>query len=201
MNKVLQVLKTTVLGGVIFLVPFAFLLMIAEKVFTTARKVADPIKSVFPANDFFGVNLIVILIIFGFCYLAGMLARKSAIARRTAHLDKTLVKKVPGYMQMKGIISGHIGEDDDDENKMEPVLVRDAGGGVRLGFSIERDPNGFVVVFFPGVPNTQSGSASAIPADRVEKLDMSRHKAMDILQFYGRGLAEIAGDKATAKDT
>lgn len=190
----MNAIKTTMLGGILFLVPFVFIVMILEKAFSLAHKIAVPIKAIFPGGYFFGINLIIVAVILGICFLAGMLARKSAIAKRVGQLDKVFTTSLPGYMQIKSALGGRFGSHDGDETEMQPVLVRDKTGGARLGFAVERDPNGLVVVFFPGVPNPQSGSASVVPAEQVEDLDMPAYKATDILQFYGRGLAKIAGE-------
>lgn len=189
----MKLLKTTILGGVLFLVPFVFLVIILEKALGMARQVADPIKSVFPDNSFFGINVIVVAILLVFCFMAGVLAQKSGIAMRVGQLDKALTAHLPGYMQIKTVVGGRFGEDE-EKSLMIPVLVRGADGSARLGFEVDRQADGLVVIFFPGVPNPQSGSAFVYPVDAIEILDMPTHKAMDMMQFYGRGLAKIVED-------
>ena len=56
----MNTIKTTLLGGILFLVPFVFIIMILEKAYALARKVTVPIKAIFPDRYFFGVNLIIL---------------------------------------------------------------------------------------------------------------------------------------------
>lgn len=185
-------IKATVIGGIFFLVPFIIVTVVLKKAYEIVHQIAVPIKSLLPSDDFVGVNFAVAFMLVMVCFLAGIIAQRSVFAKKANQLDKVLGQNIPGYMQIKSIVGGRLGEDVSDTSS-DPVLVRAPSGGVRLGFEIERDDNGLVVVFFPGVPNPQSGHAVVFPADQVEKLDIPPHQAFEMLQFHGRGLAKIVG--------
>ncbi|MGJ8582671.1 MAG: hypothetical protein ACSHXD_01145 [Marinosulfonomonas sp.] len=196
----MKVLKTTILGGILFLVPFVFIIYIGEKAFSIARMVTVPIHDMLPNGGFFGINLLLLCLLGLFCFGAGILAEKSIFAKRAKALDQMLVQKMPGYFQMKSILSGHLG-DDEGSAMYIPVIVRDKSGAVRLGFQVETNPNGYTVVFFPSVPNPQTGHSAAVPTGSVEQLDIPLPKAMDIFQFSGRGLAELIAEHDAKKIT
>lgn len=143
----MKVLKTTILGGILFLVPFVFIIYIGEKAFSMARMVAEPIHDMLPNGGFIGVNIVLLCLLGLFCFGAGILAERSVFASRAKKLDQMLVQKMPGYFQMKSILSGHLG-DEDGTSMFVPVIVRDRTGAIRLGFQVEEDPHGYSVVFF-----------------------------------------------------
>lgn len=192
-------LKTTVLGGVLFLVPLVFVVFIVDKGVDLLRKVSVPIHAMLPNGGFFGVNLILLLFLIIFCFVAGLIARHSKIAGRVRRLDDFLIRNLPGYFQIKGIVTGHLSEDE-SEALLIPVIVRDPAGSVRLGFEVERDDHGRAVVFFPASPNPQTGFSTALPVSRVEKVDVPFREAMEIFQFSGRGLAELIARHEQSKD-
>ena len=113
----------------------------------------------------------------------------SFIADRVDALDKTLAKRVPGYSIIVGVIRGAI-DDDVSVDRLQTVLVA-MEGGHRIGFEVERASNGDVVVFLPNVPNPQTGKAMAFPQDDVVQVDVPAHRVFEMLQFFGKGVADV----------
>ena len=78
MKGQIQVLKTTIIGGVVFLVPVIIIAAIIGKAFEIMKTVAHPLSALVPI-DTVGkiaiVNLIAILLIVLVCFLAGHAAR------------------------------------------------------------------------------------------------------------------------------
>ena len=152
-----------------------------------------------PVIDFFGLqhvwgfvllNLVALLIALIILFCAGLLARLAFVSGPMARLDKAMSDRIPFYSMAKGILSGVV-KDDTSIDQMKSVVVR-AGGGLRIGFEIERTPGGHVVVFLPNVPNPQTGTAMAFLPEEVEPVDLAPHQVMEVMQFFGRGLAAQA---------
>src|SRR6516165_2519867 len=97
-------LKTTLIGGVLFLAPVVVLIAIVEKGLGYARKAVVPVadalfKGTF-AHAFVGALLAFALLLV-LCFLAG-LAAKTAFARKYVDaLEKTVLDKIPGYDSTK----------------------------------------------------------------------------------------------------
>ena len=74
-------LKTTMIGGILFLVPFAVLAVILGKVVPFAQKLADPLAELIPFESVVGFDvpvLLALVLIFLFCFLVGLLAKTRA---------------------------------------------------------------------------------------------------------------------------
>ena len=108
-------MKTTLLGGILFLVPVAFVAVILGKIYDISMLAARPLDGLVPLNSVAGVataNIIAILLILVVCFLAGLLARRSFFSDRMGRLDNFLIDLIPGYAVAKGIVSGVANKDD-----------------------------------------------------------------------------------------
>ena len=93
-------IKTTLLGGVIFLVPVVVLLAIAEKGLGYARKAVVPLANALFKDDFthaivgdlLAFGLLVIL-----CFLAGLAAKTGFARKYVDAVEKTVLVNLPGY--------------------------------------------------------------------------------------------------------
>jgi uncharacterized membrane protein len=93
-------LKTTLLGGILFLVPVVVLLAIIEKGLGYARKAVVPVANALFQGDFthaFVGDLLAFVLLVVLCYLAGI-AAKTAFARKyVVAVEKSVLVNVPGY--------------------------------------------------------------------------------------------------------
>ncbi len=70
-------MKTTILGGLLFLVPLAFLAIVLGKAFQVSMLLVDPIDAVIPIETLAGIAFIdgmAIALILVVCFLAGFAA-------------------------------------------------------------------------------------------------------------------------------
>jgi uncharacterized membrane protein len=187
-----KILVTTLLGGVLFLVPMVFVAIILGKAFQLTRAVAQPIQKLLPADSVLGVgviDLLAILLILLICMLAGIIAR-SGPARAFYHkMDGLLMEIIPGYAWTKTIVGSLAGGESVDQN-FRPVLVT-LDDQMQVAFELERLPNNLVVVFFPGAPDVRSGAVAFVTADRVAALDTSFLTVNKTMRHMGRGAAQL----------
>lgn len=72
-------LKTTILGGLLFLVPLAFLAIVLGSAFQVSMLLVDPIDAVTPIETVAGIafiNVMAIVLIVVVCFLAGLAAQR-----------------------------------------------------------------------------------------------------------------------------
>ena len=187
MDKHIGFLKTTLIGGLIFLIPFVIIVSVLGKAINTMIVVARPLEKMIPLEKIGGIALIhilAVLLIVIICFIGGLFARSSAGKRSFAWLDSKLIMLIPGYSFIKGF-TGTL-EGDESEKVMKPVLAK-LDDQALLGFEIERLSDGQVVVFLPGSPDTTSGTIAYMTEDRVEKLDIDFAATYKILRTLGRG--------------
>jgi hypothetical protein len=100
-------LKTTFLGGVLFLVPVVVLITIIAKALEVAKKVVVPLNDALfkgtgahaYAGDMLAFGLLLVL-----CFLAGLAAKTSFARKSVDALEKKVLAKVPAYDSLKSKI-------------------------------------------------------------------------------------------------
>jgi uncharacterized membrane protein len=188
----MKFLKTTIIGGVLFLIPVVVVILIVGQALSLMMAVAEPMAEFVPVDSLGGVamaNIIAALLILLICFLAGLLARVGPAKRFAEGVEDSILQKIPGYALVKGITSSLSAEDAVD---MHVVLVT-LGYSKRLGVEIERIAGEQVVVYFPGAPNAWSGEVHVVQNDQVERLDCPITTFLDHAERIGRGTGSYLG--------
>ena len=84
MKPLLHLLRTTLVGGLLFLVPIIVLVVVLGKALALAHKLVAPLAEHLPVHSVIGLRtpmLLAVAIIVLFCFLAGVLAR-TALAKK-----------------------------------------------------------------------------------------------------------------------
>jgi uncharacterized membrane protein len=187
-------LKTTLVGGVMFLIPVALVLVVLKHAMGFAGKVAQPIAAQFPQAEFAGIaiaSLIAALILLAIAFGAGLLARTPAGRRITRWFEESLLGGLPQYRMVKSMAEG-LTQIESGEG-MQPVLVR-GDEGWQLAYWLEDLPGGWVAVFVPAAPTPMSGNVLYVAAHRVQELQIGMPAAMKLVKSVGLGSAEALRD-------
>ncbi len=183
----MQFLKTTVFGGIVFLVPIVIFAFIVGKAFTFTRKFTAPIADLLPFGpvvDAIVVNLLGIALVVLICFLGGLAAKSELVADLVDKLEVNFLSKIPIYSLIKGTVSATLKVE--DAEGMKPVLAH-LDDCSQIGFEIERVSGGKVAVFLPGAPDPRSGSVCYFTQDRITSLDASLLSTMRVLKGFGKG--------------
>jgi len=191
MNEKKSFLKTTLIGGLIFLIPFVVIMAVLGKAIKIMASLAHPISKIIPIDSVAGiaiVNIVAVVVLIFICFFAGLLANSPAGKRAFNSLDIKLMALLPGYAFVKGIAGSM--DDKEDKKVLTPVLAK-FDDQSQVGFEVERMDNGLVAVFLPGSPDTWSGTVAYMTEDRVEKLNIDFTTATKTLRTLGRGSNEL----------
>jgi len=195
-NKGIQFILTTVIGGLLFLVPVGFLAFVFFKAFGFMVVIAEPMADWLPIDTIGGValaNLIAVVAIILVCFLAGLVARNALASGLVKTLESKVLMKIPGYTIIKGIKGGF---DQGESNHFKPVAIA-LGSAERIGFEIQKLADGRSMVFIPSVPNAFSGVTQILPADQVTYLDVPVTQIMELSEKYGSGVEDLLATKIT----
>jgi len=190
MKKYVSFLKTTLLGGLIFLLPVIIITAVLGKAISIIIFFAKPLEKLAPFDSIWGLAIIDILsffIMIMLCFLAGLSTRSSTGKSIFTWIDSELLIFVPGYVFMKGYAKTI---SNDDEKTLIPVFVK-LDDQALMGFEVERLKNGLVAVYLPGSPDARSGTVAYMTEDRVERLDINYETAFKTLRELGRGSKQI----------
>lgn len=189
-------MKTTILGGILFLAPLAILMILLGKVYQMGLAVVQPINEVMPVETVAGialVNILAVLVILIVCYIAGHLAQRKRIAARLQGIDDLLTDSIPGYAVFKGTV-GSVSKDETAGHLLKAVLVR-FDDYEQIAFEVERQ-GARSVVFLPGAPSVWAGGSVIVDANRVSYLNLPTYQAMRLLRVFGRGSLKVRGESA-----
>ena len=182
----IQLAKTTLIGGMLFLVPLVIIILVVGKAIGVMMLVAEPMAKFLPVDTVGGValaNILALLCVLFLCYLAGLIARISLAGKAIKTIENKALMKIPGYTMIKGITSSF---DASETQYMKPVLLTMATVQ-RVGLEIEKLQDGRSVIFIPTPPNRFAGITQIMPADQIEYLNVSVMEIMDYTEQYNRG--------------
>ena len=187
---VASAVKTTLTGGLVFLLPLGLFLLVFSEVMDLFLRIAAPIASRFPEEDWLGIaanNVIAWGVLLLVCYCAGLIARFATISKYSEKIDSFLSGIVPGYNLISSKVTGLVGDDTYDK-RLKPVLVR-MGTVSRYGLESERNAeSGSVTVYLPGCPDPMTGIVVRAEASDVTDLDISASSMIEGLRRGGTGL-------------
>lgn len=190
-------LKATVIGGVLFLLPLALVLLVLGHAMRFAAKIAEPIVERFGLDaigHFAGVGAVTItaaIILVFLSFAAGIAARTAPGRRVSQWFESSILGSLPQYQLVKSMAEGLT--QIEGANGFKPVLVS-VEDGWQLGYLLERLSDGWVAVFLPQSPTPMSGNIMYFPAQRVRPLDISMIQATALVKRLGAGSAEALRD-------
>ena len=186
----MKTIRTMILGGAIFLVPFAIVLVIFSKVFGVSMRLAEPIADRIPIGAVAGVvlaEILAVVIILAASLLAGLAATSAPGHRLYRKLDQLLLNLIPRYAFVKSMTDSLGGS---DASVLQPVLVR-FDDLAQIAFEVERGSGDLVTVYLPGSPDPWSGSVAHVSADRVDPVRGDFTTVVKSLRSIGRGATAL----------
>jgi uncharacterized membrane protein len=183
----LKFLKTTMVGGILFLVPIIIFIAVIGKALELTKKLAAPLSVLIPLDSIGNiamVNLLALGIVLLICFLAG-LAAKSTLARKSiGNLESRVLSKIPVYGLLKSKIDAIV--QPEKAEGMKPVLAR-FDDSWQIAFEVERIQGGLVGIYLPGAPDPWSGSVCFVTEDRIQPLELTLLPVLRTLKSLGKG--------------
>lgn len=183
-----EFLKTTIVGGVIFLLPVAMILLILSHARRLAGKVAEPISNALHFEHAIagvgGVTILAVLLLIIVSFAAGLIARTRPGRRVTQWLETSFLGNLPQYQLVKSMSEGLA--QIEGAHDLQPVLIN-IDDGWQIGYMLEPLDNGWVAVFVPQAPTPMSGNVMYVPAERTKPLNMTMVQAGMIVKRLGLG--------------
>lgn len=184
-------MKTTILGGVLFLAPLAIIAFVLGRVFQVSAKVVEPLDNLLPIDSIAGIaslNILALLLIVLVCYLTGLLAERALLGKRMQCIDGFLVDIIPSYAVFKALV-GSASSDEELAARLKPVLAR-FDDYEQIAFEIQHGETQSVL-FLPGAPSAWSGSTVIADNSRITPLNIPIHQTTKLLRTFGRGSLDV----------
>jgi uncharacterized membrane protein len=192
MTKILDFLKTTIVGDLLFLLPIAATALIFFKAGKMAAEVAAPLADKLPLPKAEAVILLYLLAATLFIllsFISGVIIRVMPYERKIMpYLEDKFLRKFPPYVAAKkytNLIAGM-----EINEGMKPALYH-IGNAWQLGFVIERVNDDNVVAFIPSAPDPSSGDIYVISNEAVSNLYVPNGEIVQCIEKSGKGLSAI----------
>jgi len=185
-----QAMRTTVAGGILFLLPVILIVFLLSKALKFAERLSQPVVQAIGIKTIGGValgTLIAIAVLLVVSFIAGLLARTRLGRAAYATLENSILGVLPQWRIARGLVTSL---DSERASEIEVVLVPTDAGWC-LGFVLEKPPGDWWTVFIPGAPQWTSGQVSYAHSDQVHPTDLSATQAIFLLRRCGAGSARI----------
>lgn len=192
MRSIFQFVKTTVVGGLLVILPLAFVILLMTELTDILDVVSEPFADLFPVDNVLGVSLAVlieILMILILCFMAGLFVSTGVGSRTTEFVDRKILSNLPGYTAFKGMSRQFAVAGAGDA--FVPAIVTWDEETYVIGFVIEESDAGFCTVLVPDAPSPMSGRLYYLKKDRVRILDIPLMEVFDAVSFWGSGYGNL----------
>ncbi len=186
-------LKTTAIGGMLFLLPLIVIGALLGQAVPVVIAVAEFLGRFIPQRSVGGVSLLVVLAIVCVVLLfftAGMIARLSLGKRLSGWMERNLLLLFPRYAVVRDQMAGNVGGGI-IATSLKPVLVNFDDHQL-IAFESDRSES-LVIVFVPGAPDPWSGQIVFVEPEQVTPLNMEFASAIDLCKRLGRDSAKGVG--------
>jgi len=191
MKRLLNFTRTTLVGGLLFLVPIVVLVVIVDKALGIVHRLTDPLAARFPVVASHTPVLLASGLLIVVCFVLGLLALTRPARVGVNWLERTILSKIPGYVFIKGAGGSVLGQ---EERVPYPLLLVPMRDSWQFGFLIERLEGGYLAVYVPSAPNPLAGSVFFMSAERVRPCAIPVAAALQCLRQLGAGSHALLGD-------
>ena len=193
MKRISSFFKTSLIGGLVVILPIAILLFVFKWLFNLVTDIIQPLTDLLITTSHLYeivADIIVIAIIIISCFLVGVFVTTTLGKFMYRHLENRILRIFPGYSLVKETILQFIG------NKKSPfstVALVQAFGNETLvtAFITDTHDDGSYTVFIPTGPNPTSGNICHLKSEYVHIVDVSVEDTMRSIISCGSGSTKL----------
>jgi uncharacterized membrane protein len=193
MGKIKTFLITTLLGGMVVILPAAVTYIVFRWIFDFIARHIQPLTDLVVRTAKMKEILagsIVVFIILIICFLVGMLVKTKLGAWIYRNVENRLLKVFPGYSLIKETIAQLVGAKKSPFASVAVVKPFNSET-LAIGFITASHPDGSYTVFLPTAPNPTSGYIIFLQKEKVHPIDLSTEVAMKTIIACGVGSNHI----------
>jgi uncharacterized membrane protein len=187
MKAIGEFIKSTIIGGLLVILPLGLVAMIVMKIVGILKPVVAPIDAWLPSGLRFP-NVIASALLFLACFVAGLLAQTRRGQAALSFFESAILNRIPGYSMLRSF-TRRIGNIEESE-KFAPAFaeIEDA---LVPAFVVEQHEDGRYTVFVPSAPTPGVGTIYIMAKDRVHLVDAPFLKTVKCISRFGAGSREL----------
>jgi len=202
MQRLKKFLKTTVLGGIVVLLPVFLTGFFLHWVFSVVTGLIEPLTKILVIKARMNERLadvLVIAVIVGICFFVGLLV-KTRLGRYILRVvERRILKVMPGYTLFRNTIKQFLGQ----KRMHSRVALVQAFGNETLmtAFITDEHPDGNFTVFVPSALNPTTGLIFHLKKQYVHLVDVSVEETMRSIISCGAGSCKLLSQVQSIQKT
>jgi uncharacterized membrane protein len=187
MRSIAEFTKTTLIGGVLVILPVWISTLLLLKAIGGIFALLSPVTSQLPPTMALR-QLVSLLIVVVACFIAGLVVRTGPGLRAKSVLDRYLLERIPGYTLLRGLAGRITGQEEGKTFAAALVEIEDA---LVPAFIVEEHADGKYTVFVPSVPTPAAGTVYILERSRVHLVDVPFTAAVSVISKWGAGSEKL----------
>jgi len=189
--------KTTVLGGIIVILPAIILILAFKWLFGVVGNAIAPLTNLvveaLPTpekyNPLIATVIVLSVIVLG-CFCLGLFVRTKLGQMVYSGFENSFLSKAPGYRMIKETVNHLLGRKTSPFSSVALVNVY-GNDTLMTAFITDRHENGMITVFVPTGPNPTSGFIYHVPQQYVHPVAVSIEDTMRSVISCGAGSSKL----------
>ena len=195
MRKYSQTFVTTLMAGVVTVVPVYLGILLVLKAMKSLAELLQPVAALFP-SWLPGDQILSLLLVLVICFLVGA-GMRTAVGRDVEkRIEHSLFEKIPGYLLFRSLTQRLTGESQDTAWKPAFAEIEEA---LVPAFIIEEHADGCYTVFVPSVPTPFAGGVYVLTPERVHPLKVPFTQVLMTISRWGLGCKDLVAAMESAK--
>jgi len=187
MKYVREFVMSTLVGGLLIVVPVYLAVLLLLKGMKSVGGLVRPIAALLP--DWVPAEgLFALLLVLGVCFLVGVAVRTRAGRVVREKMEVAFFGRLPGYGLIRGLTQRLAGDSEGTEWTPALIEIEDA---LVPGFIIEVLDDGRITVFVPSVPTPLAGAVYILGPERVHIVDVPFSQAIRSVSRWGSGSKDL----------
>jgi len=187
MKALAEFAKTTLIGGILIILPIYVSLLLLAKAAKGLLALLSPITAAIPASVE-SREIMAVLVLAAVCFVAGAIARTGPGLRAKKAFERAVLERLPGYALLRGLAARFTGQG--DGLTFAPALV-EIEEALVPALIIEELEDGSYTVLVPSVPTPMAGALYILPRERVHRVDVPLTTALKVFSKWGTGAGEF----------
>ncbi len=202
MGKLKRFLKTSLLGGVVVILPVAILAAVSTWIFRLVTGLIEPLTRFLikdsQLNEYVAEVLVIALIVVS-CFFVGVLVRTRLGEFLYRVIETRILKLAPGYSMIKETVLQIFGNRKDSPFS-SVAIAQVFGNDTRVtAFITDTHADGSYTLFVPTGPNPTSGLIYHLDGKYVHPVNIPVQDAMRSIISCGAGSAKLMQDFTTQR--
>ena len=186
MHKLMAFLKTTIAGGILFLIPVVVIIFVVAKAFSILQAISKPIAAKLPFTNIAGVaddTIVTVVLLLLICFLAGIFMRTKLANRIVKWLQDRILVYIPGYSYVQALSTDWFSKERTANWKPASIFVDD---NEVICFVVDETED-YCSIFLPSAPSPSSGSICVRKKRDVTFLPITMSETIVMIRQLGKG--------------